>query len=191
MKRFLFAILILFATATTAPAGAAPVGEPVEFIETLFADVTFINKRDYHKTTAFRTLLEERFAIARIGKFLAGRAWHQTNEETRVAYLAAFKDYILSIWTDRLKSYTGKATIFSRKKLTDGSILIAVIVDLPVNKNMLLGFRISNKNGSYKIIDVSVEGISLLISMRAGFKSVLAKQGIEGLIAVMKKKTNG
>ncbi len=37
--------------------------------------------------------------------------------------------------------------------------------------------------GSYKVIDVMVEGISLLVTQRAEFTAVIAQKGFDGFLA--------
>lgn len=186
MRQILFAGLFLFATATTAGAGAQ-----TDFIESLLADVATINEVGGDKTTAFNTLLVEKFDVPRIGRFLIGKSWRKADSDMRAAYLTTFESYLLSIWANRLGTYSGNGKVKNEQPLKDGSFLVRVVIDLSGTKKLNVGFRVSDKSGSYRIIDVMMENVSLLVAMRSDFKSVIMKQGIEGLIAMMKAKTNG
>ena len=50
-----------------------------------------------------------------------------------------------------------------------------------------------DKNKNFKILDVNIDGVSMLITQRAEFMSVIKNNpnGVLGLIEAMKKKTSG
>ncbi len=189
MKRILFATLILFVTATSSFAG-----EPTKFVESLLAEVAEINSTvedDGEKTKAFKMLLSQKFDISKIGKFLVGRTWRHTRDDTRDMYMMTFKDYILDIWANRLGYFTGESKVISENVHTDGTIFVNTNVELFGTKSITVNFRLIEKDGSYKIIDVMTENVSLLIVMRSEFRTVVISRGIEGLIVMMREKMDG
>jgi phospholipid transport system substrate-binding protein len=50
-----------------------------------------------------------------------------------------------------------------------------------------------NKNKEFKILDVNIDGVSMLVTQRAEFLSVIKNHpnGVVGLIDAMNKKTSG
>ena len=48
-----------------------------------------------------------------------------------------------------------------------------------------------NKNQKFKILDVNIDGVSMLVTQRAEFSSVIKNnpKGVSGLIDAMEKKT--
>jgi phospholipid transport system substrate-binding protein len=48
-----------------------------------------------------------------------------------------------------------------------------------------------NNNGEFKILDVNIDGVSMLVTQRAEFLSVIKNNpnGVKGLITAMEKKT--
>lgn len=56
---------------------------------------------------------------------------------------------------------------------------------------MKIDWRLVTENGTYKISDVIVEGISMMATQRSEFASVVQRNGgqVRGLIAMMREKT--
>jgi len=56
---------------------------------------------------------------------------------------------------------------------------------------MKIDWRLVAENGTYKISDVIVEGISMMVTQRSEFASVVQRNGgqVRGLIAMMREKT--
>ncbi len=56
---------------------------------------------------------------------------------------------------------------------------------------MKIDWRLVSENGTYKISDVIVEGISMMTTQRSEFASVVQRNGgqVRGLIAMMREKT--
>ncbi len=52
-----------------------------------------------------------------------------------------------------------------------------------------VAYRVRNLDGNYKIIDVLVEGVSLVTTQRSEFSSVVTRDGIDGLLAVLRERT--
>ena len=56
---------------------------------------------------------------------------------------------------------------------------------------MRIDWRLVPDNGTYKISDVIVEGVSMAVTQRSEFASVVQRNGgqLRGLIAMMREKT--
>ena len=52
---------------------------------------------------------------------------------------------------------------------------------------------LTSQNGAYKISDVIVEGVSMAVTQRSEFASVIQRNGgqVEGLITALRQKTEG
>ena len=54
-----------------------------------------------------------------------------------------------------------------------------------------IDWRLVNDNGAYKVNDVIVEGISMSVTQRSEFASIIQRNGgnVRGLIAMIREKT--
>ena len=49
-------------------------------------------------------------------------------------------------------------------------------------------WRIRNKDDQHKVFDVVIEGVSMAITLRHEYGSVVKTDGVDGLIAIMREK---
>jgi len=128
----------------------------------------------------FRVLLAESFAIKGIAKFVIGRFWNSATPDQKDRYLKLFKDYIVA-------NYAAKSWIIDDVKLrvikvienNENDVSVDTFVHLAdkEKKDVPLGFRVRKGEKGIKIIDLKVEGVSLIISHRSEFTSVIGKYG--------------
>ena len=55
-------------------------------------------------------------------------------------------------------------------------------------KPVAIDYSLSSASGSWRVYDVSVEGVSLVTAYRDEFNGIVSSSGVPGLIAVLKQK---
>ena len=75
----------------------------------------------------------------------------------------------------------------------DGAIVSSQILRPAGSAPIKVDWRLTGRNGIYKISDVSVDGISMAVTQRSEFASVIQHNGgqLQGLIAMLREKTGG
>jgi phospholipid transport system substrate-binding protein len=138
----------------------------------------------------FRSLLSEAFDLPFISRFVLGRHWRQATPEQRSDYLALFNEYVLQTYSARLGGYTGETlTILSERSAGSQDMLVSTRVERPSGPPVEADWLVRTTGERDRIIDVRVEGVSMLFSQRADFASVIQRQGLQGLIEVMRERT--
>lgn len=142
---------------------------------------------------AFRRILDEGFDLALIGRYAMGRYWRRATREQRSEYIKLFKDFIVVTYIARLGEYSGETlrVVSSRRDDQDTIVLSEIVME--GRPSIRVDWRVRNdaSNGSEsKIIDVVVEGISMLLTQRDEFASVIQRSGgnVEGLLARLREK---
>ena len=131
---------------------------------------------DAEKTSSFTELVMSSIDLNLISKFVLSKAWKNASDEQKENYLIAFKDYFVSSYANKLDQYTGeKVDVIGSQEAGKYVIVESNIVregtdTLKIN----LKWRLLNKNNQIKIIDLNIEGISLVIAQREEFQSFLA-----------------
>ncbi|MAH84719.1 MAG: hypothetical protein CBB68_10355 [Rhodospirillaceae bacterium TMED8] len=196
--KFLMAVIIVAAVVCvprSPDAGEAAV-EAKAFIEEL-ADRAVrslaapnINKVERRKR--FRELMLETFAFNRIAAWVLGRYWRRASDTEKQEYLALFEDMLVTIYADRFAKYSGEALKVGRSEVrSQTDILVhSKIVRQNGLKPVDVAWRVSPKDGNYKIVDVMVEGLSMGLTQQREFSSVIRKngRGIQGLLDELKKR---
>ena len=144
------------------------------------------------RETQFRTILIEGFDLKLIGRFVLGRYWKKANEDQRANYLRAFGEYIVRKYSAMMGGYAGEMmTVVSEQAVGKKDIVVRTRIDRPSGPPIEADWRVRGEDdGSLRIIDVMVEGISMAVTQRAEFKSVVRRHGIDGLIQILDAQSN-
>ncbi len=139
----------------------------------------------------FRMLLDEHFDLNWIGQFVLGKNWRRASPEQRELYLKLFEESIVFTYTNQFDSYSGQMfEVTGSGKKGRYTVVNSKIVD-PANPNgnVLIDWRLIEDGGKFRIVDVVVEGISMGITQRNEYASVIESNGgkIAPLLARMEE----
>ena len=139
-----------------------------------------------------RKLLGENLAVKSIGQFVVGNAWRAATPEQRTDYQQLFTRFITLTYAKRLGGYAGEQfTITGVKQIgTKKDILVTTKINRPSGPPLIAGWRIRPYNGAFKILDVMVEGISMVVAQRSEFTGIIKKVGMQGLIETLRAKVS-
>ena len=142
------------------------------------------------REAAFRKVMVRGFDIPIVGRFVLGRHWRTATKEQRREYMAVFVDFIVRVYASRFDSYGGE--LFTARSVIDDEsgdkIVRAQIVRPSGGDPIGVDFRVRMRDEGYKVIDVSVEGISMLHTHRVEFASVVNRKGIDGLLSDLRAR---
>ena len=131
---------------------------------------------DAERTSSFTELVMSSIDLNLISKFVLSKAWKDASDEQKEEYLIAFKDYFVNSYANKLDQYTGeKVDVIGSQEagkyvIVESNIIREGTDTLKIN----LKWRLLNKDNQIKIIDLNIEGISLVIAQREEFQSFLA-----------------
>jgi len=168
------------------------------FVRTLAQDaVASLTGRDVthgQREAAFRRLLVQHFDVPQIGKWALGRYWRVASPAEQAEYLELFEQFIVSTYAHRFRDYTNEQleVVEVRRAMDDDGGLVVhshIVRDQP--KPIRVEWRLATPDGGYKIVDVVVEGVSMVQTQRSEFSSVILRNGgkVAGLITELKLKT--
>ena len=138
----------------------------------------------------FHDVLARDLDIPLIARFVAGRHWRRASAKDRRAYLVAFGEYVVKTFSARLGGTTVDGfEVVGTRGIGKTDILVFCRVVQDGAKPLRADWRVREKDGTFRILDLSVEGISLALTLRKEFASVLRREGgVEGLIPILKDR---
>ena len=168
------------------------------FIESLGQEVLtkIADKKisDQDREKNFRKLYGRAFDNTYISRFVLGRHWKKIDKKTRNEFVKSFNDYLIMIYAPKFKGWSGKfETIDSQVENNMYVVSMRLITNSIPPSSLLLDWRMNvTKEKKFKILDVNIDGVSMLVTQRAEFSSVIKNNplGVRGLIEQMKKKIN-
>ena len=194
-RSLLSSLLVLITTSSLAASPSVNPADAVAFMNQLWdrAAELLNNKTDPALRQArFRQLFHEDFDAPGIARFVLGRYWRSASEEEQQEFVKLFEDYVVFVYTARLANFGGE-TFKIRGSRSDGDgVIVSTDVINPGNPSPLrIDWRLVADNSAYKINDVIVEGVSMTVTQRSEFASVVQRNGgrVGSLIALMREKT--
>ena len=143
------------------------------------------------KAQKFKTLLNESFDLDAISKFAVGRYWRNMSEEQQEEYTSLFKTMLVDVYSKRFDEYQGQSVkITGSEPLNEKDTIVkSKIISPKSNNDVPVEWRVRKKGNQYKVIDVLVAGVSMSVTQRSDFSSVIQRGGgdVSVLINHLKK----
>ena len=146
------------------------------------------------RKAAFSTLFTKGFDVPAIGKFVLGHYWREATPEQQQEYLRLFGLYVVAIYADRFSNYQGEEfKVIGSKPEDGGSATVTSQIVRPGGQPVHIDWRVAKEDAGYKIIDVKAENLSMSVTQREEFASIISQNGgqIQGLITMLKQKVSG
>ena len=122
-------------------------------------------------------LFQKYVDIPIIARAVLGKSWREANTDQRTLFVNAFKNYVSNKYGRQFSEFKGTTleVVKSRDTLTKAGVLVSTVVIVPGNPSLKVVWQVSDGSGSLKLIDLRVEGISMLSTERQEFRSKLKK----------------
>jgi phospholipid transport system substrate-binding protein len=192
IRTILFAALLAF---VAAPAGAGDANPAASsFMQALGSraihELTDPAVPQPERQARFRALLDGHFDIPAIAKFTLGRYWRTATEEQRVEFIHLFEDFIVQSYSTRFGEYHGEAFQVAGSDNDDrGVAIVHSRIDMPSSEDVRVDWHLRPRDGSFAIVDIVVEGVSMAVTQRSEFASVIqSRGGVAGLLDALRAK---
>ena len=143
----------------------------------------------------FRKLLNDHVDLNWIGQFVLGRYWRRASPEQRKIYLELFEESVLLTYTNQFDDFSGQKFEVTGNGKNGRFILVNSKITSPSNSggDALVVWRLIEDSGQLMIVDVVIEGISMSITQRNEYASIIERNGgrIEPLLARMQEIIGG
>lgn len=142
------------------------------------------------KKQTFSRLLTRNFDMATIGRFAMGRYWRVATPQQQAEYLRLFEKMVVDVYTARFDKYSGQSFDVTGNRVDDsGDIVVSSKVVAKGSPAVAVDWRVRPKAGGYRIIDVMVEGVSMAVTQRSDFASIIQKGGgtVDALLEYLRK----
>lgn len=196
MQRFFLTVsFVLAANASLAAPPPVNPADAVAFMNELWTRaVEVLNQKadPAERRARFAQIFHQDFDGPGIARFVVGRYWRTASPEEQQEFIRVFEDYVVFVYTARLGDFGGdRFKVRGSRSDGDGVIVSTAIFRSDNPSPINVDWRLVTDKGAYKISDIIVEGISLGVTQRSEFASVVQRNGgqLRNLIALMQAKT--
>ena len=173
-------------------AAAQAAQDPKQFIDRLGGDVIGILQDkpldQAARAERFRGLFAEAFDLQTISQFVLGRHWREATPQQRAEWQDVLKGYVSGIYARQFSSYEGQTfEVLQERKLDGGGSVVQTRIQQPDGEPINVDFRVQQTPDGLKIVDVLVANVSLIVTKRSEFDSVIQREGVDGLMRRLKQ----
>ena len=130
-----------------------------------------------------RNLLQEKFDMKLISKVILGGSVAKSASENQLKKFAeVFEIHIVKIYSSQLGTYKGQVFKVNNTEIKNKDAFVYSTITSPDYPTTNIVWRIRDRNNVPKVIDMQVEGVSLLRTKKNDFAMILNQIGLEGLI---------
>ena len=134
-------------------------------------------------------LLEGPIDLDLVARLILGRHWRSASEAQRQEYLELFRGYALNFLASKLHLYRGQSyEILDAQVISERDALVTTRILGNQGPPLKVDWRLRDQDGGLMAIDVVVEGVSLIVTQRSEFGSVIERDGFEGLLAELRQR---
>ena len=205
LRRSLLMTVVALITAGAAPLNPGAAGaDPGTFVNNLgkqFRVVSGCTSQE-QKLAAFRELFREDFDISGLSRFVLGRFWRIFTPSEQQEFLGLFENFVVLTYSERLLEYAdggGGLRAISSRSEPDGAIVSSELTREagpwvghgPTLHPIRVDWRLSARDGMYKISDVIIDGLSMAANGRSQLEGVVQRNGgrPQAILAVMRQQT--
>ena len=200
LRRSLLTTVIILIAGALPPGLPAKAGmDPAVFVKNLSNQLQAVtsNTSPQQKLAGFRELFREDFDVPGLGRFVLGRFWRIFTPSEQQEFLGLFENYVVLSYSERLLEYTGDAgglRVTGSRSDPVGAIVSSEITrgsaQLQAVQPIKVDWRLSGRDGIYKISDVIIDGLSMAASGRSQLEGVVERNGgrAQAILAVMRQQ---
>lgn len=135
------------------------------------------------------TIVEKKFDFREMSMRALAKHWQARSPEEQDRFVSLFKQLLENTYIAKIETYSGEKVLFKKAAIQGNkaivySDLVRKNVETPVN------YKLKNKDDSWIVYDVEVEGVSLVNNYRTQFASILSKESFPALIAKLEEKVS-
>ena len=130
-----------------------------------------------------QNLLQEKFDMKLISKVILGnKITKDLSEEKLSKFSKVFELHIVKIYSSQLGTYKGQVFNVKNTDIKKKDAFVYSTIESPDYPITNIVWRIRERNKVPKVIDMQVEGVSLLRTKKNDFAMILEQIGLDGLI---------
>lgn len=135
-------------------------------------------------------VVKPHFDFVSMSKWVLGKNWRGASEKQREQFIAELRTLLIRTYGKALLEYSGQSIEYLPTKENSNSNLIVVKTKIHQNnsKAIPIDYRMHISGGQWKIVDIVVNGLSLVSTYRVSFASEIKKNGFDALVSKLSHK---
>jgi len=189
-----FALLALLALGAE-PSRAAPADDAKAVVSSTLDQVLAVLRDRKRSEQARRSEVERiayaRFDFATISRLVLARNWPKLSPAQQTDFVAEFKRHLtLTYWKTLDDNRDRKVAVDGARAEKNGDVTVRSNIESERSEPIRIDYRMRPAGSSWTVIDVIIEGVSLVQNFRAQTQEIIAQDGVDHLIAKLRQKND-
>lgn len=189
IRRFAAALLGLALSGTTLLVSAAD--DPATVVRNTAERVLDSLRSDrarYQDDHALFQLVREvvfpRLDRERTAQWVLGANWRTATPAQREQFIAEFSDLLLRTYGTALRQYDSEKLNYLPAQAPAGADRVTVRTEIirPDGPKVSVDYLLTNRSGEWKVYDVIIENVSLVVTYRSEYSAIIKRDGMDGLL---------
>jgi len=123
-------------------------------------------------------------------RLAVGRAWREATPEQKKRLVTEFRNMLVRTYSNAISAYQGQTlkVLPARGKQDPEETVVKTQYVRSGGQPLPIDFTMHQKEGTWKVYDITVEGVSLVMTYRSEFDAIVKQKGVDGLIQALATK---
>jgi phospholipid transport system substrate-binding protein len=191
--RVLAAALLIVLCQGAVPRGAAAQDAALAFIQNLGDEAIQVlgpSVPPVRRAAHFRHLFETDFDLPDAARFGLGPNARRLTPEQSQEFVTIFGEYLAQAYSKRLAEYSGEPFHVTGNRQDGAETVVTSQIQRRNGAPVEIDWHVSDRDGRWQVTDVYVDGVSMKVTQRQGFASIIQRNGgrPEALIAALRQQ---
>jgi phospholipid transport system substrate-binding protein len=162
------------------------VDETVEEVLAVLADPALSAEQ---RRQAIEAIAWERFDFETMSRLVMARNWRKLSPDQQSDFVQQFKKHLSRSYGGRIERYDQESVeVLDERLEVRGDVTVKTRIVGGEADGVEVQYRLRGRDGPWRVIDVVIEGVSLVSSFRSQFKEVIESDGVDGLLERLREK---
>ncbi len=124
------------------------------------------------------------FDFRQMSMRVLGRHWREATQEQRSRFIAQFKTLLVRTYSNALLDYADATVEIQPVRAAEDArtVMVRTSVEAQGVPSLAINYLMYRAGDAWKVYDVTVEGVSLVITYRSSFSQEIRRNGLDQLI---------
>lgn len=161
-----------------------------QLVAALKQDRELITAQPAHVYALANEIVLPHFDFQRMSALALGKHWRRATAEQKQRFPLEFRALLLRTYATALNEFTNETIVMLplRDDPTSGDVTVNTEIQRATGPSIPVSYRLYEQDGTWKVYDIKIEGISLVANYRSSFSSQVRRHGLDGLIDMLAKR---
>ncbi len=145
------------------------------------------------KNAKVRAMAEKMIDFETMGRLAMGANWRDLTDAKRADFTKEFRQHVINTYGHFTDDYTDEDLVVAEDRAEargDWTVQTKIMgmKDGARQELAKVDYRLRPKDGKWMIIDITIEGVSMMANFRSQFQDILASGGIDKLLKLLHEK---